>query len=367
MLPLPPADQGHIPWASLALVGSCSQACCRRARQWRWGWCRPAGHRKRSCLLHRGFGDRCRDIRQGTMHAVICLSSNCLASWSKFKKNKQPGRDCIISSRLSSLCFTTLCRKSVPQSCCFNLSFNPSFSTRGIFTDYNTLLYHPYNRIRGWKNHHMLEKALWSKKKPPFKGYKYIWSESGQLCQKMSLPCCRPPDLSWMLLMKNCGSWHRAITTQEQHVPHHDFNVTESHSIQVEPSVGRWEGEMFPVDKLTDLFGFVIHCLTSMIHSHFWYSTKNKTLEIILQWWLWNVGSAHRLAECTEREQLPSKKMCPAACYEHLTQIFYFSRTFCLWKECSSTLVLTLALFSIEDWKLNLLLHSAHWANPLQD
>lgn len=126
------------------------------------------------------------------MHAVICLSSNCLASWSKFKKNKQPGRDCIISSRLSSLCFTTLCRKSVPQSCCFNLSFNPSFSTRGIFTDYNTLLYHPYNRIRGWKNHHMLEKALWSKKSHHLKATNTFGQNLGSSARRCPYPAADP-------------------------------------------------------------------------------------------------------------------------------------------------------------------------------
>lgn len=136
------------------------------------------------------------------------------------------------------------------------------------------------------------------------------------LCQKMSLPCCTPPDQSWMLLIKNCGSWHRAIT-QEQPVLHCDFN-----SIQVEPRVGRWEGETFPVDtlrdKLTDLFGFIIHCWT---HPRF---TSDNFTVMALKCCRFSFHEAHRLlAECRDcchlRTAFPTKKICPAACYKHLS------------------------------------------------
>lgn len=46
----------HSLWVSSALAVSCSLACCQRAHQWQWGWCRPVVHQRRCCLQRQGWG-----------------------------------------------------------------------------------------------------------------------------------------------------------------------------------------------------------------------------------------------------------------------------------------------------------------------
>lgn len=60
-------------WVSLAPAGSCNQACCQRAHQWLWGWCHPAGRRRRNCPLRQGCRCRNKKVKEGTPYAEILV------------------------------------------------------------------------------------------------------------------------------------------------------------------------------------------------------------------------------------------------------------------------------------------------------